>query len=143
MPTTLRVLGILAFVGIGIVIYAVWGRSGPQVAPPSTSTKPIPSVVQLLREQPVKQIALEYHQPDLPPGPGREQFATQCVICHSPRYVLNQPIFPRKTWKAEVDKMIKAYGAPITPDQETSIVNYLVIWHGKEAAPAGLTQYTK
>jgi mono/diheme cytochrome c family protein len=68
----------------------------------------------------------------MPPGPGHEQFATQCVICHSPRYVLNQPIFPRKTWTAEVLKMVKVYGASITPNDQKQIVDYLVHSHGRE-----------
>jgi mono/diheme cytochrome c family protein len=81
--------------------------------------------------------------PDFPPGPGREQFVTQCVVCHSPRYVLNQPVFPRKTWSAEVQKMVKAYGALITPAEEAEIVNYLVSCHGKEDAPVVSAKNTK
>jgi hypothetical protein len=50
--------------------------------------------------------------------------------------VLNQPAFPRKTWTAEVHKMVKGYGAPIDPQQEREIVDYLVAWHGKEDMPA-------
>jgi mono/diheme cytochrome c family protein len=97
---------------------------------------PVLSLSRLTEVQPVKEIDLEYHSPDLPPGPGQDVFATQCVICHSARYVLNQPAFPRKTWTAEVHKMVKGYGAPILPQQETEIVNYLVTWHGKEDMPA-------
>jgi hypothetical protein len=50
--------------------------------------------------------------------------------------VVNQPAFPRKVWTAEVHKMVKGYGAPIDPEQEKVIVNYLVSWHGKEDMPA-------
>jgi hypothetical protein len=28
--------------------------------------------------------------------------------------------------------MVKGYGAPIVPEQEREIVNYLVSWHGTE-----------
>jgi mono/diheme cytochrome c family protein len=140
---TLRVLAVLFLVGLGIVAYALWGRSGREAS--TASAAPARSIpIELLTQmQPVKDIELEYHQPDLPPGPGHELFATQCVICHSPRYVLNQPIFPRKTWATEGHKMAKAYGAPITPDQEPLLVDYLVSWHGKEDAPAAPTQNTK
>jgi mono/diheme cytochrome c family protein len=93
-------------------------------------------VSRLTEATPVKEIELDYHPPDLPPGPGQDIFATQCVICHSARYVLNQPTFPRKIWTAEVHKMVKGYGAPIDPAQEKVIVNYLVSWHGKEDVPA-------
>lgn len=140
---TLRVLTVLVIVGIGILAYALWGHSGRQASlAPAAGPRVIP-VSQLTELQPVKDIELAYHQPDLPPGPGHDQFATQCVICHSPRYVLNQPTFPRKTWKVEVHKMAKAYGAPINSDQEAEIVNYLVSWHGKEDEPAEPTQNTK
>lgn len=140
---TLRVLAVLFIVGVGIVAYALWGRSGREASlPPAAPSNAIP-LAQLTELRPVKDIKLEYHMPDMPPGPGHEQFATQCVICHSPRYVLNQPIFPRKTWTTEVHKMVKAYGAPIDPNDEKQIVNYLVSWHGKEDAPAAPTENTK
>jgi mono/diheme cytochrome c family protein len=137
---TLRVLAALLIVGAGILAYAVWGGPGrqPNLAPP-TAPRPVP-VAELTTLQPVKEIAVEYHTPDMPPGPGHEQFATQCVICHSPRYILNQPIFPRKSWTAEVLKMVKAYGASITPNDQKQIVDYLVHWHGREdAAPVPAT----
>lgn len=140
---TFRVLTVLFIVGIGIVAYAFWGRSGREASlPPAAASNAIP-VARLTELRPVKDIELEYHMPDMPPGPGHEQFATQCVICHSPRYVLNQPIFPRKTWTTEVHKMVKAYGAPIDPEDERQIVDYLVSWHGKEDAPAASTENTK
>lgn len=140
---TLRVLAVLFVVGLGIVAYALWGHSGREASTASAApARQIP--VSLLTElEPVKEIELEYHEPDLPPGPGDELFATQCVICHSPRYVLNQPILPRKTWATEVHKMAKVYGAPITPEQEPLLVDYLVSWHGKEDAPAGPTLNSK
>jgi mono/diheme cytochrome c family protein len=140
---TRTVLAVLLIIGIAILAYAVWGRAGRNtVAVPVESLKPIP-VEQLVTMRPVTEIAFEYHQPDLPPGPGHDQFAAQCVICHSPRYVLNQPVFPRKTWTAEVQKMVKAYGAMIPPDQQQEIVNYLVYWHGKEDAPVAPAHNTR
>jgi sulfite dehydrogenase (cytochrome) subunit B len=131
---TLRVIAVLSIVGLGILVYALWGRAGRSRSIAVANAPRVISVSQLKDMQPVKDIALEYHQPDLPPGPGHDQFAAQCVICHSPRYVVNQPFFPRKTWTAEVHKMVKAYGALITPDEEKEIVSYLVSWHGTEGA---------
>jgi len=129
---TFRVLLIVGAVGVAILAYAVYGKAGGMVrSSPPVDALTIP-VSQLTARKPVKQIELEYHQPDLPPGPGHDVFAAQCVVCHSPRYVLNQPRFPRKVWEAEVQKMVKAYGAPITSDEEKAIVNYLVSWHGRE-----------
>jgi sulfite dehydrogenase (cytochrome) subunit B len=133
---SLRILAALLIVGVGILVYAVWGGPGRQ---PNSASAPVSlpvPVAELTARQPVKEISVEYHTPDMPPGPGREPFATQCVICHSPRYILNQPIFPRKTWTAEVLKMVKVYGASITPNDQKQIVDYLVYWHGREdAAP--------
>lgn len=140
---TLRVLAVLLFFGLGILAYSIWGSAGRQVPVSDGATS-----VQTPSEEPavfpvVKEIHLEYHQPESPPGPGHEYFATQCVVCHSPRYVLNQPLLPRKTWRAEVTKMVNAYGASIPPDQQKEIVNYLVFWHGQEdvvSEPARGTQ---
>ncbi|WP_263368063.1 hypothetical protein [Edaphobacter bradus] len=132
---TLRVLGVLFIIAVAILIYALWGRAGRERDAASTAAVPDIPVSRLTEMQPVKTIELEYHQPDLPPGPGHDVFATQCVICHSPRYVVNQPVFPRKVWTTEVHKMVKSYGAPIDPGQEKEIVNYLVSWHGTEDPP--------
>ena len=132
---TLRVVVVLLAVAVAILAYALWGRAGRERSAALPPTEPVISVSQLTEMKPVKEIDLDYHAPDLPPGPGQDAFATQCVICHSPRYVLNQPAFPRKVWTAEVHKMVKGYGAPIDPAQEKVIVNYLVSWHGKEDVP--------
>jgi sulfite dehydrogenase (cytochrome) subunit B len=133
---TLRVVVVLLIVAVAMLAYALWGRSGRERSAALPTPTPVIPVSRLTEVKPVKEIDLEYHSPDLPPGPGQDVFATQCVICHSARYVLNQPAFPRKTWTAEVHKMVKGYGAPILPQQETEIVNYLVTWHGKEDMPA-------
>jgi mono/diheme cytochrome c family protein len=133
---TLRILASLVVAAVAILAYAIWGRAGSERTTATTETSPVISASRLTEVQPVKAIQLEYDPPGLPPGPGLDLFAAQCVVCHSPRYVLNQPIFPRKTWTAEVHKMVKAYGAPIDPSQEKEIVNYLVSWHGKDDPPA-------
>ena len=77
-------------------------------------------------------IVLPHDEPQLPPGPGRTEFATNCVICHSPRYISMQPPFPRKVWKAEVKKMVDAYKAPISEHDQAQIVDYLVAAYGVE-----------
>jgi sulfite dehydrogenase (cytochrome) subunit B len=133
---TLRVVVLLLIVAVAMLAYALWGRAGRERNAALPQQKPVIPVSRLTETKPVKEIDLDYHTPDLPPGPFQDVFATQCVICHSPRYVLNQPAFPRKTWTAEVHKMVKSYGAPIDSQQEREIVNYLVAWHGKEDVPA-------
>ena len=132
---TLRVVVVLLIVAVAILAYALWGRAGRERSAALPPQQPVIPVSRLTEVRPLKEIELDYHAPDLPPGPGQDVFATQCVICHSPRYVINQPAFPRKVWTAEVHKMVKGYGAPIDPQQEKEIVNYLVFWHGKEDSP--------
>jgi cytochrome c5 len=63
-------------------------------------------------------------------GPGLDKVSTLCNICHSTDYITMQPAFPRATWTAEVNKMIKVMGAPINEDDAKTIVNYLVAAYG-------------
>jgi len=89
------------------------------------------------REAPAEQaggvhtITLPAMQPDLPAGPNRDTVAGTCAICHSTRYITMQPAFTRAVWTAEVDKMRKTYGAPLTDAQAAQAVDYLVAIRGK------------
>lgn len=65
-------------------------------------------------------------------GPGSEIAVAQCVICHSADYISTQPPMPRAFWKASVQKMQKAYGAPIPDAQVEQLVDYLVKNYGDE-----------
>lgn len=80
----------------------------------------------------VHSIALPSDDPPLAAGQGQDAFDRGCRICHSARYISLQPVFPRKTWTAEVDKMMKVYGAPIPPNDVKPIIDYLVATHGVE-----------
>ncbi len=66
----------------------------------------------------------------LKPGPGFDKVSTLCNICHSTDYITMQPAFPRTTWTAEVNKMIKVMGAPVNEEDAKTIVNYLVTNYG-------------
>ncbi len=79
-------------------------------------------------------IVLPHDEPDPPPGPHREAFQTSCTVCHSTRLPLTQPPFPEKTWTGIVEKMVKTYGAPITPADQAGIVEYLTATHSSYAA---------
>jgi mono/diheme cytochrome c family protein len=70
--------------------------------------------------------------PALADAAGRDAFTGNCLNCHSARYVLMQPRFPRKVWKAEVTKMVDAYKASIPAPQQEQIVNYLTVAYGSE-----------
>jgi sulfite dehydrogenase (cytochrome) subunit B len=62
---------------------------------------------------------------ELKPGPGVET-AIVCTACHSADYISTQPSGKGKAfWQAEVQKMIKAYKAPIAEDDAAVIANYL------------------
>ena len=63
---------------------------------------------------------------ELPPGPHRGEFQSSCVVCHSPRLALGQPTLTREKWGETVHKMVAAYGAPLTPDAEARVVDYLL-----------------
>jgi hypothetical protein len=103
----------------------------------STTTSTMESMVDEKPDNPVHTIALPHDEPMFPPGPGREEFATACVVCHSPRYITMQPRFSRTTWLSEVNKMKNTYGAHISEDQVQKITDYLVSFNGKPDAGQG------
>ena len=77
-----------------------------------------------------KTIELPQVSPNLPDGPGKAAVESGCVLCHSTRYITMQPTFGREVWIAEVDKMRKTFGAPVTDEQAKTIVDYLVAIRG-------------
>lgn len=58
-------------------------------------------------------------------GPGRAEAQIYCNTCHTARYILMQPPLPAATWDAEVQKMIKVLGAPISESDAQKITKYL------------------
>ena len=63
---------------------------------------------------------------DLKKAPGLDKVEGNCAACHSLDYVqMNSPYPNAALWDAEVTKMIKAYGAPITDADATAIKDYL------------------
>ena len=63
---------------------------------------------------------------ELPEGPHRDEFQTSCLICHSARLPLGQPPFDREKWVEIVHKMVAVYGAPMTSEEESHVVDYLL-----------------
>lgn len=61
----------------------------------------------------------------LAPGVGRQEVTAYCNTCHSPRYITMQPPLPAEVWAAEVNKMVKAYGASIPENATQKIIHYL------------------
>ncbi len=64
---------------------------------------------------------------ELPEEPHRDVFQTSCLICHSARLPFSQPAFHREQWVEIVHKMVTMYGAPMTPEDESRVVDYLVV----------------
>jgi hypothetical protein len=56
---------------------------------------------------------------------GEQEVASYCNTCHSTRYISMQPPLPAETWTAEVNKMVKTYGASIPDDSTQKIIHYL------------------
>ena len=98
------------------------------------------SMLDVKPDSPVHSIVMPHDEPVFPPGPGRDEFVTACVVCHSPRYITMQPRFSKTTWLGEVNKMKDTYGAHISDEQARRITDYLVSINGKAGtgrAPKG------
>ena len=62
------------------------------------------------------------------PGPNLDVVKNNCTACHSADYIQTQPRgpnFKKDFWQAEVNKMIKVYGAQIEEADIGKIVDYL------------------
>jgi sulfite dehydrogenase (cytochrome) subunit B len=62
------------------------------------------------------------------PGPNLDVVMNNCTGCHSADYIATQPRGPKfkqDFWRAEVNKMIKVYGAPVVDADVPKIVDYL------------------
>ena len=62
---------------------------------------------------------------ELAEGEGRAETESFCAMCHSTRYITMQPPLPAATWEAEVNKMTRAFGAPIPDATAKKIISYL------------------
>jgi hypothetical protein len=79
----------------------------------------------------VHEMTLIQVTPQFPEHEGKAEFMSYCTMCHSLKYISMQPDFSRKTWDAEVTKMIAKYKAPIDTAVGKKIVDYLVAVKGK------------
>jgi mono/diheme cytochrome c family protein len=68
---------------------------------------------------------------ELRDAPGKDMVEQNCGGCHSLDYVhMNAPFMKPETWDAEVTKMIKTFGAPISDADAATIREYLVKNYG-------------
>ena len=66
-------------------------------------------------------------------GPDADLTRARCSICHSADYIpMNSVFLTRTGWDAEVHKMIKVMGAPITDQEAARIIEYLSRYYGVE-----------
>jgi sulfite dehydrogenase (cytochrome) subunit B len=126
----MRILSVLIVVAIAAAGFGTWSVCAKQ-ATQRNSQSDAPAA-----SDPVQKISLPQYPPELPAGPGKDAFLNNCLICHSARYVTMQPRFTRTVWQAEVQKMITAYGASISPTNKDAIVDYLVSSHGTKDTDA-------
>ncbi len=66
-----------------------------------------------------------------PGGAPADAINANCVTCHSAGMVLNQPPLSRAEWTAEVGKMARVYKAPVSPEDQAAIIDYLAATKGK------------
>jgi mono/diheme cytochrome c family protein len=70
--------------------------------------------------------AAEEKPVDLKRAPGLDKVEANCGACHSLDYIMMNSPFPGAAlWDAEVTKMIKAFGAPISEADAKTIADYL------------------
>jgi hypothetical protein len=74
----------------------------------------------------VREMNIGLENLQFPEHEGRSEFQSYCSMCHSLKYISMQPDFPRKTWEAEVTKMVVKYHAPIDSVTCKKIVDYIV-----------------
>jgi mono/diheme cytochrome c family protein len=66
-------------------------------------------------------------------APGLEQVEANCGACHSLDYIqMNSPFMTSVAWDAEIAKMIKVFGAPISEADARTISDYLKANYGAD-----------
>jgi hypothetical protein len=76
-------------------------------------------------------MTLPEFDPQLPQAPDRNLVSIRCNVCHTPRYILNQPPLSKKTWTAVVTKMRTVYAGPMSDEEAAKIVDYLIAVRGE------------
>ena len=97
-----------------------------------SSNLPMVATIVFLGLAPASASPISYELPPetaaFKPGPNLDVVVNNCSACHSADYIATQPRGPRfkeEFWRAEVNKMIKVYGAPIADADIAKIVEYL------------------
>ncbi len=115
---------------LGVAALITGAAIGQSQSPSAATSKPASAS----DSASIQRITLPKVPTEIPPGPNLQVYEKNCLICHSARYVLTQPRFPKTVWQSEVKKMVDAYGATIPEADQALIVEYLVAVKGTEAA---------
>jgi hypothetical protein len=127
---------LVALVAALFLVGGLLSYAGIQYQPLSGPERPMAGgVASDVAGDAVVRIDLPFDDCPNPPGPHRDRFEANCKVCHSARLVFTQPRLPEKKWQDVVRKMVAAYGAPLSPDEEREIVSYLLAVHGPPPAP--------
>lgn len=84
----------------------------------------------LVKEGFKRTITLPESTVSLKEGVGKDITKSYCRICHSLDYITTQQKFPKAKWQAEVTKMIKVYGAPVSEENSKIIAEYISTHYG-------------
>lgn len=84
----------------------------------------------LKMEGTTRSITLPRGDISLKPGEGMELTHSYCSICHSLDYITTQHKFNPARWQAEVNKMVKVFGAPIDEATAKTIAAYISAAYG-------------
>ena len=74
----------------------------------------------------IREMVIWPETPEFPEHEGKAEFVSYCGICHSLKYISMQPDFPRKTWEAEINKMVTKFKAPVDSVTGKKIIDYIV-----------------
>ena len=119
----LRLSGSLVIVLAAGLLFAQVKRGNYAPATLGQLQQPAPAT---LTDDSVYQVsAYPLYPPELAEGEGRAETESFCSLCHSTRYITMQPPLPAATWEAEVTKMRKTLGAPISDASAALIIKYL------------------
>lgn len=80
---------------------------------------------------PIATFAADASSVELKAGPDAELTLARCSVCHTTDYIVMNSVFLNKAgWTAEVNKMVKVMGAPISADEAARIATYLAQYYG-------------
>ena len=75
-------------------------------------------------------VEVPYISYDIKMGKGFEAIQTNCLMCHSFGYIINQGPQSREFWHKKVVKMIVHFKAPINKEAEKATTDYLFEHYG-------------